>query len=74
MLGQMAETATISLNGQLRPLADGTSVATLLTELGLPANHVAVEVNLGLVPRAIHGEHVLADGDRVEIVTLVGGG
>jgi len=35
---------------------------------------VAVEVNLELVPRQRHAEHRLAEGDRLEIVTLVGGG
>ena len=38
------------------------------------ARGVAVEVNCQIVPRARHAEHVLADGDRLEIVTLVGGG
>jgi thiamine biosynthesis protein ThiS len=31
-------------------------------------------VNLALVPRSRHAERRLDDGDRVEIVTLVGGG
>jgi thiamine biosynthesis protein ThiS len=35
---------------------------------------VAVERNLQIVPRARHGETALADGDRLEVVTLVGGG
>ena len=38
------------------------------------AKPVAVEVNLQLVPRHRHAEHRLAEGDRLEIVTLVGGG
>jgi len=42
--------------------------------LGVAQPHVAVEVNLEVVPRAEHGEAVLRDGDRVEVVTLVGGG
>jgi sulfur carrier protein len=49
-------------------------VARLLAELGLAAGHVAVEVNLQLVPRAQHARQSLAEGDRIEIVTLVGGG
>jgi sulfur carrier protein len=36
--------------------------------------HVAVEVNLELVPRARHAEHRLREKDRLEVVTLVGGG
>ena len=39
-----------------------------------PAFGMSNEVNLELVPKAQHEQHVLADGDRVEIVTLVGGG
>jgi thiamine biosynthesis protein ThiS len=64
----------ISLNGQPRQLAAGTSIADLLAELGLASNHVAVEVNLELVPRARHAEHQVVEGDQLEIVTLVGGG
>lgn len=71
---QAATTINISLNGEPRQVAAGTSVAGLLAELGLPGRHVAVEVNLELVPRASHAEHRLAEGDRLEIVTLVGGG
>ena len=65
---------TVLLNGQPRLVADGTTVAGLLENLGLTAGHVAVEVNLELVPRAAHAQQSLADGDRIEIVTLVGGG
>jgi sulfur carrier protein len=71
---QTTETVNVWLNGQPRQLATGTSVAALLTELGLAANQVAVEVNRELVPRANHATREFADGDRLEIVTLVGGG
>lgn len=62
------------VNGQERSTADGATVAALLAELGLAGKPVAVEVNLELVPVARHAEHRLADGDQLEIVTLVGGG
>jgi thiamine biosynthesis protein ThiS len=64
----------ISVNGECRQAADGITVAQLLAELHLSAKPVAVEVNLELVPRQRHAEHCLAEGDRLEIVTLVGGG
>ncbi len=64
----------IAYNGQPRTIADATTVAELLLELGLNVRHVAVEVNQELVPRAKHDARVLATGDRVEVVTLVGGG
>ena len=64
----------IHLNGQPRQVAAGTSVADLLAELGVLARHVAVEINLQLVPRERHAECALTPGDRLEVVTLVGGG
>jgi len=64
----------IIVNDQARQVADEITVAQLLEELGLAGKYVAVEVNLQLVPRQKHARHRLADGDRLEIVTLVGGG
>ncbi len=64
----------LTVNGDLRDLADGSSVAALLESLDLAGKFVAVEVNLELVPKAQHSDRTLSDGDRVEIVTLVGGG
>lgn len=73
-MNSTAQITTVFVNGEPRQLADGTSVAKLLADLGLAAAHVAVEVNLELVPRSQHAAQSLAEGDRVEIVTLVGGG
>jgi sulfur carrier protein len=64
----------IQVNGQGREIVAGSTVANLLGELGVTQPHVAVEVNLAVVPRAQHGGTILSDGDRVEVVTLVGGG
>ena len=65
---------TIQFNGQPREVPSGTTVAALLAHLELRPAFVAVEVNLDLVPRAEHARHELREGDRVEVVTLVGGG
>ena len=64
----------IIFNGTPREVPDGATVASLLRELELTARHVAVELNLEVVPRAAHGERRLEPGDRMEVVTLVGGG
>ena len=64
----------IIVNGQQRDVPEGTTVARLLEAMKLAARHVAVEVNLQLVPRAQHADCVLSAGDRLEVVTLVGGG
>ena len=65
---------TIQVNGEPQQIETGTSVAELLGELGVTQAHVAVELNLEVVPRAQHAETMLRDGDRLEVVTLVGGG
>ena len=64
----------LTVNGQPRELAEGSTIADLLSELELDPRTLAVERNLDLVPRAKHAETQLAAGDRVEVVTLVGGG
>jgi thiamine biosynthesis protein ThiS len=65
---------SILVNGETRELATGTSVARLVEDLGLRPEVVAVEVNRELVTRARRASTELHDGDRVELVTLVGGG
>jgi thiamine biosynthesis protein ThiS len=52
----------------------GLTLAALLEQLQVNRQHVAVELNRELVPREQHAERQLADGDVLEIVTLVGGG
>jgi thiamine biosynthesis protein ThiS len=64
----------IIVNGESRETAEGATVGELLQELGLSSRFVAVEVNLELVPHAQHAARRLAEGDHLEIVTLVGGG
>lgn len=64
----------IQLNGQERTTEPGTTLAQLLAELGLDKVRVAVERNFEIVPRASYGSTVLVEGDRVEVVTFVGGG
>ena len=64
----------ITVNGKPREVESGATVASLLELLGLEPRGLAVERNLELVPRANHAQTPLAPGDRLEVVTLVGGG
>jgi thiamine biosynthesis protein ThiS len=64
----------ISVNGQQQEFDADLTVAELVAQFELEPKHVAVEVNCDLVPRRCFAETKLADGDEVEIVTLVGGG
>ena len=62
------------VNDQPHDLPDGATIVDLLAHLHLPGTRCAVEVNRLLVRRADHAHHRLAEGDQIEIVTLVGGG
>ncbi|MEX1026141.1 MAG: sulfur carrier protein ThiS [Planctomycetota bacterium] len=64
----------LTVNGQRREFAAGTTVSALLQQLGLTSERVAVERNQALVPRAQHAATALEQDDVVEVVTLVGGG
>lgn len=64
----------LTVNGEPREIRDDATVRSLLEELGVVAERVAVEVNLEIVRRARHAEHRLRPGDKIEIVSFVGGG
>jgi thiamine biosynthesis protein ThiS len=64
----------IHVNGEPHNVPEDATVAWLIAYLKLQPKFVAVEKNCELVPRVRHAECVLQAGDRIEIVTLVGGG
>ncbi|MEM9380522.1 MAG: sulfur carrier protein ThiS [Planctomycetota bacterium] len=64
----------IWVNGASDRVAGEWTVADLVASKDLRPEQVAVEVNRAIVPRAEHPATRLRDGDRVEIVTMVGGG
>ncbi len=65
---------TITLNGERRDVPEPLTVAQLLRLLELKPEHVAVERNRDLIPRAAHAEVKINPDDVLEVVTLVGGG
>ena len=64
----------VSVNGETLHVPSGSTIADLLRILALERKPVAVEHNLRVVPRSEHEERRLNHGDRLEIVTFVGGG
>ncbi len=64
----------IFFNGEPHDIEEHATIATLLRRFELQPRYVAVEVNLQLIPRDRHDQHVLQADDRLEVVTLVGGG
>ena len=66
-------TLQLIINGEPQRVEAG-NVRELVVALGLGEQAVAVEVNREVVPKRLHGDTALKDGDTVELVTLVGGG
>ena len=71
---ELKESIAIHVNGDLRCVTVGLTLAEMLGELGLDSRKVAVERNLEIVPRGTFGDVRIEDGDRLEIVHFVGGG
>ena len=63
----------VTINGE-QVSAAGRTIAKYLTENGYPQTGIAVALNDTVVPKSKHGETVMKDGDRVEIVHCVQGG
>ena len=65
---------SITINAEPLAFSSPMSVADMLRQLGRDPKRLAVEVNEMVVRREDHEGRPLNDGDRIEIVTLVGGG
>jgi sulfur carrier protein len=63
----------ILVNGDPRELPAAASITTLLADLKLTPDKVAVELNRRLL-RSDKYDQPLKEGDQIEIVTFVGGG
>ncbi|MEW6682100.1 MAG: sulfur carrier protein ThiS [Nitrospirota bacterium] len=64
----------IAVNGTITTVDHGTTVTQMLNQLGIVAPRVAVEINLAVIDREAFERTTLREGDRVEIVSFVGGG
>ena len=69
-----AASIEVWINGQERAVPPGLSVAELIAHVGIAGARVAVERNRAIVPRADHATTRVEAGDRIELVTFVGGG
>jgi thiamine biosynthesis protein ThiS len=70
----MAADISLTVNGEPRRIAPGSSIADLVADIGLDPKKVAVEHNGEIAPRSTLGDVRLSDGDVLEIVHFVGGG
>jgi sulfur carrier protein len=69
----MSQIRSIQLNGETRQVAART-LAELVAELGLERRMIAIERNLEVVPKSRYADTQLAEGDRIELVHMIGGG
>ena len=65
---------SVSINGEARHFDTSISIAALLEQMQLGGKRIALECNGEIVPRGQFNQHLLADGDKLEIVVAVGGG
>jgi thiamine biosynthesis protein ThiS len=62
------------INGEDREFNSISTISSLLDQLGMKPDRVAVELNRELIPRDRWVETNLSGGDNLEIVHFVGGG
>ncbi len=70
----MPDAIQLQVNGELKTCAPQTPLPAYLRQIGLNPRLVAVEYNGEILHRQFWGQTVLQPGDRLEIVTIVGGG
>jgi sulfur carrier protein len=70
----MVEALQIQVNGLPRDCRSGSTVGDLLRELDIKTERVAVELNLEILDRKDFDLRSLKAGDRVEILSFIGGG
>lgn len=65
---------TIEFNGETSQVDENSTVADLLRLAKVESRFCAVELNLEIVPKDQYVSSSLVSGDKIEVVTLVGGG
>lgn len=64
----------ILLNNRPEKLFDGLTIRKLLEQKKIKNKYFAVEINKKIIPKSHHATHVIKDGDKIEIITAMGGG
>lgn len=64
----------VKVNGEVVKNAKGLSLEAYLNQESYTISRVAVELNGNIVPKAEYGKTMIAEGDKLEVVSFVGGG
>ncbi|EKV02002.1 thiamine biosynthesis protein ThiS [Leptolyngbya sp. PCC 7375] len=69
-----ATSIMLQVNGESQSCAEGTTLPQLLIQLAMDPRLVAVEYNGEILHRQFWETTVMQTNDRLEVVTIVGGG
>ncbi|MGB3296283.1 MAG: sulfur carrier protein ThiS [Phormidesmis sp.] len=64
----------LQVNGESKCCSPGTALPDFLAQVGLNPKLIAVEYNGEILTRRLWSATILQPDDRLEIVTIVGGG
>ena len=64
----------ISINKEMISLPEETTITSLLERLDIERKHIAVEINMEIIPKSEYDKYRLKEHDNVEIIWAVGGG
>lgn len=65
---------TIEFNGEKKQIDEKSTIADLLRSAKVESRFCAVELNLEIVSKERYETTCLVNDDKIEVVTLVGGG
>lgn len=64
----------VTINGELREFADGSTLASVVNELGFGEKRIAIELNGEVAKRSDWPQSEVQNHDKIEVVHFVGGG
>jgi sulfur carrier protein len=64
----------VTVNGAAQRFEQPLPISALIEKMALAGKKIAVERNGAIVPRGLHRETLVQNGDQLEIVVAVGGG
>jgi sulfur carrier protein len=65
---------SVNINGNQRTFEQPLCISELVAQLDLAGKRIAIECNSEIVPRSLFDQHLISDGDKIEVVVAVGGG
>ena len=64
----------IILNNESDEVHDGITIKELLDDKKIKTKYIAIEINKKIIPKSSYYKYELKEGDKIEIITAIGGG